>query len=328
MNLISLKDWNKETILEIIDYGLFLKKNSKQDRSRLSGKFLALLFQKTSTRTRVSFEVAMQELGGSSLFLDWQKSNFILSDLKDEVRSLAGYVQMIVARLLKQKDLETLAKFSGVPIINGCSEQFHPCQILSDLLTIKETLGKIEGIHLVYTGIHNNIANSLILASSHLGFYLTLCTPEFHIPCQNEEVMNIAKESPFIQKNLNLKFAVKEADIVYTDSWVDMELFLDPKFEAEKTRRLERLLPYQVNAENLKGSKAKIMHDMPIHEGYEISRQLIESEQSIIFQQSQNRLPTQKALLVHLFESISKEAPPKKQGIQSKDSITHQKSWK
>lgn len=305
MHLISLKDWNQERILEVIDYGLFLKKNPTQDRTRLSGKFLALLFQKTSTRTRVSFEVAMYELGGSSLFLDWQKSNFILSQLKDEIRSLSGYVQIIVARLIKQKNLEILAQFSEVPIINGCSEQFHPCQILSDLLTIKETLGKIEGIHLVYTGIHNNITNSLILAANHLGFYLTLCTPEFHGPSQNEEILRISKESSFIQKNLNLKSAVQDADIVYTDSWVDMELFLDPQFEKEKARRLEILLPYQVNAKNLEGSQAKIMHDMPIHEGYEISRESIECKESIIFQQSQNRLPTQKALLVHLFGSAS-----------------------
>ena len=300
MNLLSLKEWNKELIESVIDKAIAIKNHQEEFYHSASYKSLAMLFQKTSTRTRVSFEVGMTQLGGHSLFIDWKNSNFTLSDIRDEIRYLSRNVDIIMARLLKNEELLIIAEHSQVPVINGCCEKFHPCQILTDLLTIKEKFGRLDGIKVVYTGIHNNVCNSWILAASKVGLNLILVTPEVHPPCVDKEVMNIAETSPYITKGDSLKEAAKEADVVYTDSWVDMEFFLDPSFEEEKKRRVNLMLPFQINKENLDGSNALVMHDMPIHEGYEITRDVIECEKSIIFDQSENRLHSQKAIILKL----------------------------
>ncbi|MDH4127778.1 MAG: ornithine carbamoyltransferase [Spirochaetota bacterium] len=304
MHLVSLKEWDKNIIEEVIDKAIYIKNNQHKFHNALQHKTLAMIFQKTSTRTRVSFEVAMTQLGGHAIFLDWNLSNFTLASIEDEVRYLSRNVDIIMARLLKNHDLLALAEHSKVPVINGCCEKFHPCQIITDLMTVKEKFGKLEGINIVYTGMHNNVCNSFILAASKLGVNLTLVTPEFHPPCIDRDVMLAVDTNPCIKKETNLKEAAKNADIVYTDSWVDMEYFNDPKFEEEKQRRVKLMLPCQINKENLEGSKALVMHDMPIHENYEITREMIESDRSIIFDQSENRLHSQKAILLKLLDQF------------------------
>lgn len=303
-DLLTLKDWSREDIIDIIEKAITIKQNPKRYAELLNGQTLAMLFQKTSTRTRVSFEVAMTQLGGYAIFLDWKTTNFTLAQIRDEVRYLCRNVDIIMARLLKHEDLEKTRDASRVPVINGCTQKYHPCQALCDLVTIKEKKGRLEGLNLVYVGVQNNVCNSLIIGSIKVGMKITVVAPIIHQPSLDRELIEEAEKSGLYSTTLNMKEAVKKADIVYTDTWVDMELFSDPKFKEEKEKRIEKLKPYQLNQDLLKDSDALIMHDMPIHEGYEITRQVIESPNSIIFEQAENRLYGQKAILLKLLGKI------------------------
>ena len=303
-DLLTLKDWSGEDIIDTIEKAIIIKQNPKRYAELLAGQTLAMLFQKTSTRTRVSFEVAMTQLGGHAIFLDWKTTNFTLAQIRDEVRYLCRNVDIIMARFLKHQDLEKTGQASRVPVINGCTEKYHPCQALCDLLTIKEKKGKLKGLNLVYVGVQNNVCNSLIIGSIKVGMRITVVAPIIHQASLDRGLIEEAEKSGLYSTTLNIKEAVKEADIVYTDTWVDMELFLDPKFKKEKEKRIEKLKPYQLNQDLLKDTDALIMHDMPIHEGYEITRQIIESPNSVIFEQAENRLYGQKAILLKLLGKI------------------------
>ena len=299
-HLINFKDWSRNELLEIIDKSIDVKRNPEKYRNALEGKSLAMIFQKTSTRTRVSFEVAMTQLGGHAIYLDWRTTQFVLADIRDEVRYLSRNVDCIMARLLKNSDLMLMAEASRVPVINGCDEKYHPCQAITDLMTMKEKKGTLEGVKLVYIGVHNNVCNSLIEICTKLGVEITTVTPIIHEPAIDHQLLEEAKKSGFYKTETDVKKAVKDADFVYTDTWVDMELFLDPKFKEEKEKRIKLMMPYQVNSQLLAESKALIMHDMPIHRGYEISGEAVESPRSIIYEQAENRLYTAKALLLKL----------------------------
>jgi len=303
-HMINFKNWSREELLEIIDKSIEIKKNPEKYRNALEGKSLAMIFQKTSTRTRVSFEVAMTQLGGHAIYLDWRTTQFVLADIRDEVRYLSRNVDCIMARLLKNSDLMLMAEASRVPVINGCDEKYHPCQAITDLMTMKEKKGSLEGVKLVYIGVHNNVCNSLIEICTKLGVEITTVTPIIHEPAIDKELLEEAKKSGFYKAETDVKKAVKDADFVYTDTWVDMELFLDPKFKEEKEKRIKLMTPYQVNSQLLVGSKALIMHDMPIHRGYEISGEAVESPRSIIYEQAENRLYTAKAILLRLLEKF------------------------
>ena len=303
-HMINFKNWSREELLEIIDKSIEIKKNPEKYRNALEGKSLAMIFQKTSTRTRVSFEVAMTQLGGHAIYLDWRTTQFVLADIRDEVRYLSRNVDCIMARLLKNSDLMLMAEASRVPVINGCDEKYHPCQAITDLMTMKEKKGSLEGVKLVYIGVHNNVCNSLIEICTKLGVEITTVTPIIHEPAIDKELLEEAKKSGFYKAETDVKKAVKDADFVYTDTWVDMELFLDPKFKEEKEKRIKLMMPYQVNSQLLAESKALIMHDMPIHRGYEISGEALESPRSIIYEQAENRLYTAKAILLRLLEKF------------------------
>ena len=299
-HLINFKDWSRDELLEIIDKSIDVKRNPEKYRNTLEGKSLAMIFQKTSTRTRVSFEVAMTQLGGHAIYLDWRTTQFVLADIRDEVRYLSRNVDCIMARLLKNSDLMLMAEASRVPVINGCDEKYHPCQAITDLMTMKEKKGTLEGVKLVYIGVHNNVCNSLIEICTKLGVEITTVTPIIHEPAIDHQLLEEAKKSGFYKTETDVKKAVKDADFVYTDTWVDMELFLDPKFKEEKEKRIKLMMPYQVNSQLLAESKALIIHDMPIHRGYEISGEAVESPRSIIYEQAENRLYTAKAILLKL----------------------------
>jgi len=303
-HLINFKNWNSEELLEIIDKSIEIKRNPEKYRNALEGKSLAMIFQKTSTRTRVSFEVAMTQLGGHAIFLDWRTTQFVLADIRDETSYLSRNVDCIMARLLKNADLQLMAEASLVPVINGCDEKYHPCQALTDLMTMKEKKGHLEGLKLVYIGVHNNVCNSLIEACTKLGVEITTVTPIIHEPALDEEIIEQAKKTGLYKTEKGVKKAVRDADFVYTDTWIDMELFLDPKFKEEKEKRIKLMMPYQVNSQLLAESKALIMHDMPIHRGYEISGEAVESERSIIYEQAENRLYTAKAILLKLLGKL------------------------
>ena len=300
MHLLTLKDWASEEIEEVINKSIKIKKNPDRYQTSLKGKSLAMIFQKTSTRTRVSFEVAMTQLGGHAIYMDWRTTNLVLADIRDETKYLSRNVDCIMARLLKHSDLKAMAEASKVPVINGCDEKYHPCQAISDLMTIKEKKGRLEGLKLVYIGIHNNVCNSLIVGCTKVGMNITTVTPMVNEPSFDKELIEKAKRTGLYKTTMNVKEAVKDCDIVYTDTWVDMEFFLDPKFKEEKEKRMKLMMPYQVNKELLKDSDALIMHDMPIHRGYEISEDMIESPNSIIYDQSENRLYSAKGILLKL----------------------------
>jgi ornithine carbamoyltransferase len=300
VHLLTLKDWSSKKIGEIIDSSLEIKRSPEDYQSVLEGKSLAMIFQKTSTRTRLSFEVAMTQLGGHSIYMDWITTNLVLADLRDETRSISGYVDGVMARVLKNSDLKAMAEACRVPVINGCDEMYHPCQVIADLMTVKEKKGRLEGLKLVYIGVHNNVCNSLIEGCTKMGVKITAVTPLVNEASVDEELLKKAKRTGLYEASMDVKAAVKDCDVVYTDTWVDMEYFLDPKFKAEKERRIKLMLPYQVNKKLLGGSDALIMHDMPIHRGYEIADNMIKSPNSIIYFQSENRLHTAKAILMKL----------------------------
>jgi ornithine carbamoyltransferase len=300
MHLINFKDLSGLQLMEIIDKGIDVKHNPQKYQNALDAKSLALIFQKTSTRTRVSFEVAMTQLGGHALYVDWRTTNFALASVYDETQYLSRNVDCIMARLLRNTDLQTMADASRVPVINGCDEKYHPSQAIADLITVKEKTGKLKGLKLVYIGIHNNVCNSLVEGCTKTGVKITAVTPIFNEPSRDEELLEAAKKTGLYETTLDVKKAVKNADFVYTDTWVDMEFFTDPKFAAEKEKRVKLMMPYQINKELLKGSNAYVMHDMPIHRGYEISEDVIESSKSVIYEQSENRLYSAKAILLKL----------------------------
>jgi ornithine carbamoyltransferase len=301
-HLINFKDWTPRELASFIDTAIEIKQEPEKYRTALQDKSLAMIFQKTSTRTRVSFEVAMTQLGGHAVYLDWLTTQFALADVGDEAKYLSRNVDCIVARLKRNADLMTMAAASQVPVINGCDEKYHPCQAVADLMTVKEHKGKLKGLKLVYVGVLNNVCNSLIEACTMTGMHITTVTPIVHESAQDKSLLDKARETGLYRTTLDAEKAVAGADAVYTDTWVDMELFLDPQFKAEKEERIKRMMPYQINSTLLADSNALIMHDMPIHRGYEISAEMVEAPNSIIYDQAENRLHSEKAILLALLD--------------------------
>jgi ornithine carbamoyltransferase len=300
MHLLNFKELSSTELTNLVDKAIEIKANPKKYQKALEGKSAALIFQKTSTRTRVSFEVAMTQLGGHGLFLDWRTTNLTMADLADEMGYLSRNVDCIMARLLCNSDLMKMAKSSGVPVINGCDEKYHPSQAIADLITMKEKKGTLKGTKLVYVGVHNNVCNSLIEGCTKVGAKITTVTPIFNEASRDDELLKEARKTGLWMPTLDLKKAVLDTDFVYTDTWVDMEFFTDPKYEAEKEKRVKLMMPYQINLDLLKGSQAQVMHDMPIHRGYEITVDAIESQRSVIYEQAENRLYSAKAIMLKL----------------------------
>ena len=302
MHLINFKELSDQELNSLVDLGIEVKHNPKKYSEVFEGKSAALIFQKTSTRTRVAFEVAMTQLGGHGLFIDWRSTNFTLADISDEIKYLSRNVECIMARLLCNSDLVKMANASRVPVINGCDEKYHPSQALADLITIKEKKGTLKGIKLVYIGVHNNVCNSLIEGCSKTGVKLSTVTPIYNEASKDDELLADAKKTSLWHSTLDAKKVVKDADFVYTDTWIDMEFFTDPKFAVEKEKRIKLMMPYQINTELLEGSKAYIMHDMPIHRGYEITGEAVDSPKSVIYEQAENRLYAAKAIMLKLMK--------------------------
>jgi ornithine carbamoyltransferase len=300
VHLLTLKDWSSKEIRELIDSSLEIKRNPEDYEFALEGKSLAMIFQKTSTRTRLSFEVAMTQLGGHAIYMDWVTTNLVLADIRDETRSISGFVDGIMARLLKNSDLRVMAEASRVPVINGCDEKYHPSEVIGDLVTVKEKLGRLEGLKLAYIGVHNNVCNSLIVGCTKAGVRIVTVTPVVNEASFDGRLVEAAKATGLYENSLDVKAAVEDCDVVYTDTWVDMEFFLDPQFRKEKEKRVKTMLPFQVNRKLLGDSDALIMHDMPIHRGYEIADDMVESPNSVIYDQSENRLYSAKAILLKL----------------------------
>ncbi|WP_028610716.1 ornithine carbamoyltransferase [Paenibacillus harenae] len=302
-HLLSLRELDKDTLYSIIQKGIEIKRNPNDYYHACERKGLLMLFQKTSTRTHLSFQSGINQMGGYAVTMDWDSSNFSLSPIRYEARYASRNCDVMMARLKKHADIVELAKYSNVPVINGCCDKYHPCQALADLMTIYEVRGTFAGVTVTYVGIHNNVVNSLIAGCVALGVRLLLVTPIVNEASWDEELMQDAYRSGYIEILESLSEAVKQTDFIYADTWVDMEFFQNPDYQEEKDRRIRLMMPFQINKKNLDGFSPYLMHDMPIHPGYEIEEDLIESENSVIYRQAENRMHVQKSLLIHLFES-------------------------
>ncbi|WP_028552743.1 ornithine carbamoyltransferase [Paenibacillus sp. UNC451MF] len=302
-HLLSLKELDRNELVALIQKGVDIKRNPERYYEACKRNGLLMLFQKTSTRTNLSFQSGINQMGGYAVVMDWESSNFVLSPIQYEVRYASRNCDLLMARLKKHEDIVELATYSQVPIINGCCEKYHPCQALADLMTIYEISGSFDGVTLTYVGIHNNVANSLIIGCMTLGIKLQVVTPVINEASWEEELMTEARLSKYIEWKEDLAKALSITDYVYTDTWIDMEFFHDPDYQEEKQKRMQVMLPYQLNKSNLGEYSPYIMHDMPIHPGFEIAKDLIESEKSVIYQQAENRMHIQKALMLYLLQT-------------------------
>lgn len=293
-DLISIKDLSVKEIDDIFNLASKIKKNKSAFANKLKGKSVALIFQKPSNRTRVSFEVGVWELGGNCIYLGPGEINLgVRESVEDVAKTLSRYLDAIIARTYKHSDVLDLAKYSKIPVINGLSDLSHPCQGLADLFTIKEKLGKLKGVNLAYIGDGNNVCHSLMYGSMKLGVNLKIATPKGYEPNKK-----IVRESGIHLKNISYdpNEAVESADVIYTDVWVSM----GEESEAEERRKIFK--DFQINSGLV--SKAKknylFMHCLPAHRGEEVSADIMDSKHSIVFDQAENRLHVQKAILVSL----------------------------
>jgi len=298
-DFLSIYDCSTEQLKELLRISTGLKNlyGAAGNDLCLSGKVLAMLFEKPSLRTRISFHVAMTDLGGSAIYVKPEDIGGIgkREPIKDMARVLSRYVDGIMARTFEHETVTELAKFATVPVINALTDWLHPCQAMADALTIKEHCGRPEGIKLAYIGDGNNVARSLAFACSKLGMKMVIATPAgYELDAESIKKANqISADS--VRQTSDPKAAVNGADIIYTDTWVSMGQ------EEEKKKRIKDFEGFQVNAELVKSApNAKIMHCLPAHRGSEITDEVAESANSIIFDQSENRLHFQRALLKKL----------------------------
>ncbi|PIR75698.1 MAG: ornithine carbamoyltransferase [Candidatus Magasanikbacteria bacterium CG_4_9_14_0_2_um_filter_42_11] len=310
-HLISLKEQSREDILAMIA----LAKKIKQHRSQgvpttyLENKTLIMLFEKSSTRTRLSFEAGMTELGGHAIFLDKKTTQFSLTDFKDEIQAVMRYGSVLMFRAGHAADVELAASINRIPVIDACSEKYHPAQALSDLLTMDEKSGGIEHVKkITWLGIENNVSNTLMLACAKLGIEVAIAAPEVDRDSVDEALNRMAEHTGKVTRTTNLEEALKHTDYVHTDTWMNMEFFenghVKPQFQQEYDRRKQLFMPFQLNAGMIEryAPQAKIMHCMPCHIGYEISRDAIDHPNAIIFDQAENRMHMQKAMILWLLE--------------------------
>ena len=299
-DFLCINDYSTEQLKELLAESSELKslcKSGKRDLC-LSGKTLAMLFEKPSLRTRISFQVAMTDLGGNVIYVKPEDIGGIgkREPIKDIARVLSRYVNGIVARTFEHSAVTELAEFATVPVINALTDWLHPCEAMSDMLTINEHCGKLQGIKIAFIGDGNNVARSLAFACSKLGMKLTIAAPaDYELNAETIKTANRVLSGSVTQTN-DPKQAVTDADVVYTDTWVSMGQ------EDEKKKRIEDFKSFQVNAELVAAAPngVKIMHCLPAYRGYEITDEVAESANSIIFDQAENRLHFQRALLKKL----------------------------
>ncbi len=298
-HFLCISDCTLEQLEELLEMSSQLKKLYKGGGLDvcLAGKVLAMVFEKPSLRTRISFQVAMSDLGGSAIFIRPEDIGGVgkREPIKDMARVLSRYVDGIMARTFDHKTITELAQYSTVPVINALTDWSHPCQAMADVLTIKEHLGRLAGVKIAYIGDGNNVARSLAIAAAKFGMKMVIASPKgYELDWGTIEKANIVKAGS-VEQLKDPKEAVKGADVVYTDTWVSMGQ------EDEKKKRIKAFKGFQVNSELLDASPAaKIMHCLPAYRGLEITDEVVESPNSIIFDQSENRLHFQRALVKKL----------------------------
>jgi ornithine carbamoyltransferase len=298
-HLLKLGDLTREEILSILnlaDQLKFERKNGIQ-KDYLKGKHLGMIFQKSSTRTRVSFEVGMAELGGDALFLSNRDLQIGRGEpVQDTARVLSRYLDCIMIRTFAQQEVEDLAKFGSIPIINGLTDYAHPCQVLADLMTIREYKGSFKDLKMTFIGDGNNMANSLMVGAVKMGMQFAIACPKGYEP--DSALMAWAKKEGVFTMTTDVKEAIADADVVYTDVWASMGQ------EEERAKRIKDFEGYQVNSENLALAKkdVMVMHCLPAHRGEEITEEVFEAHANEIFDEAENRLHAQKAVMVKLMK--------------------------
>lgn len=286
-DFLAISDIDKRKLMELLKFSLKLKEIKYSEE--LKGKTLAMLFAKTSTRTRVSFDVAMTQLGGHALYLNWAETNFVKGDLKDEARVLGLYCDAVMVRVYTHNQTLKIAEGCEKPVINGMDDLHHPCQALADLFTIFEVKKRFNGLKLGWVGDGTNVCNSLMQGAEMVGMEMVAAIPEGYEP-------KVKTNTTIVR---NPREAAIDADVLVTDTWVSLGL------EEEKERRIKVFRPYQINSQLLSLAKKDciILHCLPAQRGYEITSEVLDSPQSKVFQEAENRLYTEKALLLKLIQN-------------------------
>jgi ornithine carbamoyltransferase len=301
-SFLALRDYTPDELGALLDLAADQKATTRAGGTTavLPGRVLAMIFQKTSTRTRVSFEVGMYQLGGHALFLSSADIQLKLGEtIKDTANVLSRYASAIMIRTFAQQDVVDLARYGQIPVINGLTDDYHPCQVMADLLTVREHLGGLAGKHLVYLGDgDNNMANTLMEGGAMMGMRVTICGPAGYQPRADmvAKARSVAVGGAEIAVSDDPRAAVAGADVIYTDTFTSMGQ------EAEHDARLAVLLDYQVNMDLVRhaGPQARLMHCLPAHWGEEITEEALYCDQSIAFDQAENRLHAQKAIMAAL----------------------------
>lgn len=301
-HLLTLKEFTSTEIIELLNVATHLKKFPSKYSDALRGKTLALIFDKSSTRTRLSFEVGMFQLGGQSLFLNRNDLQLGRGEtIEDSARVFSRMIHGIVIRTFSQKMVEEFAQYASIPVINGLTDMYHPCQLLADLLTLRERFHKLKGLQVVYVGDGNNMVHSWLIAASMMSINFKVICPKKYKP--NTEIFQEAqviasKNKSLIQMTHGIKGALVGADVVYTDVWTSMGQ------EQERSKRLKEFKSFQINQKLLKETpNAVFMHCLPAHRGEEVTAEVMASDRSLVWEQAENRLHVQKALLINLLNN-------------------------
>lgn len=301
-DLLTLHEFTPGEVAEILDLAANLKEKQKNGKSHpyLQGKTLGMIFQKSSTRTRVSFEVAMYQLGGYGLFLSANDMQLGRGEsVSDTAKVLSRYLDGILIRTYAQSDVEDLARHATIPVINGLTDLHHPCQILADLQTIKEKKGNLAGLKLAWVGDGNNVCHSLLIGCAKVGMHISVATPEGYRP--DEKIVNLAQEDAMLTGSRvevisDPVEAVTGADVIVTDVWASMGQ------EAEQEQRAVVFAPYQVNEKLAAHARPDyiFLHCLPAHRGEEVTAEIIDGPHSVVWDEAENRLHAQKAILALL----------------------------
>ncbi len=292
-DFLSIKDLTRDEVESLLEKALGMKRAGKKYPRSLTGYTLGLLFEKASTRTRVSFESAMYRLGGQTLFLSSRDTQLSRGEpVKDTARVLSRYLDGLSIRTYSQGVVEEMARWADIPVINALTDKYHPCQVLSDLMTVQEKKGRLEGLKIAWVGDGNNMANSWINAARIMGFHLSLACPAGYEP--DGDVLSGAGEN--IRLTPDPKEAVRGADVINTDVWASMGL------EKEQEKRIRDFAGFQVNENLVKRAKPDVvvLHCLPAHRGEEIAEEVLEGPRSVVFDQAENKMHLHQALLEQL----------------------------
>lgn len=300
-HFLTLLDYSEKEIKHILE--LALKVKSGEVKEKLEDKTLAMMFEKPSTRTRVSFEVGMTQLGGHAIFLDMSTTQLGRGEtIEDTVRTIERYCDVVMARVNKHADLEKMASVSKIPIINGLSERFHPCQTMADMLTVLEKKGELEDLKVVFLGdCAFNMFNSTMIGFSKMWSNVVAVCPDKKEYTPNPELVENTRK--YAKGSIKIEHdpvkGVREADVIHTDTWVSMG-------QEDADKRIKQLKPYQLNSKLLEHAKedAIVMHCLPAHRGHEITDEVVDGPQSVVFDQAENRLHAQNAIMLYLLKNV------------------------